>query len=308
MSEHINDGHPFTVDQGRDLGLDPKRLRSMFSAGALRREFRGVYVDAHVPDSRQGRMRALRLVTPANAVVCDETAAWVRGLDVFAPGARHDFTPAMVIQHGGSRIVRPGSRGRQAILDSEDIEFVDGIHLTTPLRTVSDLLRTMYRPYALAAADAFAAAGLVERDEVVDHVARLKGFRGVVQARSLANVIEPKTQSPGESWQRLRILDAGFPPPVAQLHVVDDFGRTYVIDLTYPERLIGSEFDGREFHTDGAHRAHDDERRAYLSDVYGWRWSNATRGRIFGADTSFEHELGDLLGMTPIARRWGTRA
>lgn len=307
MTELVNDGYPFTVPQGRDLGLDPKRLRSMYALGTLRREFRGVYVDARVPDSRRGRMRALRLVTPANAVVCDETAAWVMGLDVFAPGDRHDFTPAMVLQHGGSRIVRPGSRGRQAILRSEDVDFVEGIHLTTPLRTVSDLLRSMYRPYALAAADAFAAAGLVRPPEVVDYVARLNGYRGIVQARSLAAVIEPKTQSPGESWQRLRMIDAGFPLPEAQHVVVDDFGRTFFIDLSYPERLIGSEFDGREFHTDAGHRQHDDDRRGYLTDVYGWRWINGTRSRIFGTDTSFEDELGTALGMTPLARRWGHR-
>jgi len=307
MPELINDGHPFTVLQGRDLGLRPERLRKMFAVGMLRREFRGVYVDAHVPDSRRGRLRALRLVTPDNAVICDETAAWVMGLDVFAPGMRHDFRPAMVLRHGGSRIVRPGSRGRQAILPSEDVVYVDGVHVTSPVRTVSDLLRKMYRPYALAAADAFAAAGLIDIDEIVAYVARLKGYRGIVQARSLAAITDPRMQSPGESWQRLRMLDAGFPPPHPQFEVVDDFGRSYFIDLPYPDLLIGTEYDGQEFHTDVNHRQHDDDRRAYLQDLYGWRWVIGDRARIFGDDTSFEDELGAMLGMTPIARWWGTR-
>jgi len=307
MSELINDGHPFTVPQARDLALRPGRLRQLCALGLLRREFRGVYVDARVPDSRRGRLRALHLVTPDNAVICDETAAWVMGLDVFAPGMRHDFTPAMVLRHGGSRIVRPGSRGRQAILPAEDVQFVDGLHVTTPVRTVSDLLRTMYRPYALAAADAFAGAGLVDADQVADYVARLKGYRGIVQARSLAALIDPRMQSPGESWQRLRMLDAGFPPPHPQFEIVDDFGRSYYIDLPYPDLLIGSEYDGREFHTDTDHAEHDGDRRDYLSDVFGWRWVIGRRARIFGPDTSFEDELGELLGMKPIARWWGHR-
>lgn len=307
VPELINDGYPFTLAQAPDLALMPSHLRRMCREGRLRREFRGVYVDARVPDSRRSRLRALILVTPDNAVVCDETAAWVRGLEVFSPGTRHNFEPAMVVRHGGAYLNHPRSRGRQAILSSEDIEFVDGIHVTTAVRTVSDLLRKMYRPYALAAADAFAHAGLVEVDDVVQYVARLKGYRGIVQARSLASVIEPKTQSPGESWQRLRMLDAGLPPPDPQFEVIDDFGRSYFIDLPYPELLIGSEYDGREFHTDDLHRAHDDERRGYLSDLFGWRWVIGNRERIFGTDTSFEDELGDLLGIKPIARWWGTR-
>lgn len=308
MPELINDGYPFTVTQGRDLGFAPVLLRRMREERLLRREFRSVYIDARVPDSRRTRLRALSLVTPDNAVVCDETAAWVRGLDVFSPGTRHDLEPAMVVRHGGARIVHPQSRGRQAIIHADDIEFVDGVHLTTCVRTVSDLLRKMYRPYALAAADAFAHAGLVEPDELTQYVARLKGYRGIVQARSLAAIIEPRTQSPGESWQRLRMLDAGFPTPEPQFEQVDDFGRSYFIDLPYPEMLIGSEYDGREFHTDVHHLDHDLERRAYLTELYGWRWVIGTRARIFGPDTSFEDELGELLGIKPLARWWGTRA
>ena len=280
----------------------------MSAQGILRREFRGVYVDARVPDSRSGRLRAIQLVTPDNAVVCDETAAWLHGLDVFAPGARHNFEPAMMVRHGGAHIVHPGARGRQAMISAEDIDYVDGVHVTTPVRTVSDLLRKMYRPYALAAADAFAAAGLIDPDAVVEHVARLKGFRGIVQARSLAAIIEPRTESPGESWQRLRMLDAGFPPPEPQFEVIDECGRSFRIDLPYPDLLIGSEYDGREFHLDAAHRSNDAERRSHLTEVYGWRWVIGTRDRIFGDDTAFEHELGKLLGMVPISRWWGIRS
>lgn len=308
MPELINDGFPFTGQQAAELAMTPRQLRNAVLEGRLRREFRNVYVDAMVPDSRAGRLRAISLVKPSGAVACSETAAWLYGLEVFAPGERHRFEPSFLVEHSRTRVERAGALGRQAVLDTDDIDFVGGIHVTTPVRTVSDLLRRMYRPYALAAADAFAHAGLITRDEVIEYVARLKGYRGIVQARSLAYIIEPRTQSPGESWQRLRMLDAGFPPPEPQFEVVDEFGRSFFIDLPYPDRLIGCEFDGREFHTDPAHVQHDDERRSYLSDLYGWRWVMGTRERIFGTDTSFEDELGALLGMKPLARWWGHRA
>lgn len=305
MPDLINDGFPFTNTQARDLGLSPKILRRDHEQGLLRRDFRGVYVDARVPDSRRTRLRSIKLVTPDNAIVCDETAAWLRKLNVFTPGSRHDFVPSMLVDHGRGRVERPGSRGRQAIITSDDVDFADGVHLTTALRTTSDLLRKMYRPYALAAADAFAHAALIDLDELIDYVARRKGYRGIVQARSLSTMVEPRTQSPGESWQRLRMLDAGFPPPEPQFEIKDDFGRSFFVDLPYPELLIGTEYDGREFHTDDEHRAHDEKRRTYLTEVYGWRWVIGDRARIFGTDTSFEHDLGSLLGIAPLARRWG---
>lgn len=303
----LNDGFPFTTIQACDLGLTPGRLRSALFEGAVRREFRDVYVDSRVPDSRNGRLRAIALVNPGGAVACNETAAWLYGLDVFAPSERHRFEPSFVVEHSRAKVKRSGARGRQAILDSEDVDHVGGVHVTTPLRTASDLLRRMYRPYALAAADAFAHAALIDVGDLVDYVGRLKGYRGIVQARSLAAIVEPRTESAGESWQRLRIHDAGFPPPEPQFEVVDDFGRRFYVDLPYPEMLIGTEFDGREFHTDEVHVAHDQKRRGYLSDRYGWRWVIGTRARLFGDDTSFEDELGHLLGMKPLARWWGTR-
>ena len=264
-----------------------------------------MYVDARVPDSRAHRLRAIKLVTPPEAIVSDETAAWLYGLDVFPPREQHNLEPALVVVHGTTRVRRSGTRPRQALIKAPDITYADGVHITTAIRTASDLLRKLYRPYALAAADGFARAGLVDADELSEYVNRLKGYRGIVQARTLAAIVDPRMQSPGESWQRLRIHDAGFPPPEPQFEVIDDFGRSMFIDLPYPDLLIGTEFDGREFHTAEAHVAHDRERRDYLSDLYGWRWVIGTRVRLFGMDTSFEDELGSLLGIKPIARWWG---
>ncbi|MET1037962.1 MAG: type IV toxin-antitoxin system AbiEi family antitoxin domain-containing protein, partial [Aeromicrobium sp.] len=257
MSWLTNDGHPFTTSQAAGLGLSPKNLRLHVQHGLVRRVFRGVYLDARVPDSRATRLRALALVTPDNAVISDETAAWVRGVEVFAPSRRHDFQPSMLVRHSGARVDRVGSRGRQAILEADDVEFIGGVHVTTAVRTASDLLRRMYRPYALAAGDAMARAGLVDVEQLKDYVARRKGYPGIVQARALAALVDPRAQSPGESWQRLRIHDAGFPPPEPQFEVIDPLGRSYFIDLPYPELLIGSEYDGRTFHTDEEHVLHD---------------------------------------------------
>ena len=46
-------------------------------------------------------------------------------------------------------------------------------------------------------------------------------------------VAEPLAESPGESWLRLRLIDAGFGRPTAQI-VVKGSSRDFRIDLGYP--------------------------------------------------------------------------
>jgi hypothetical protein len=308
MSNLINDGLPFLAHAHRDVGLSRTELYAAAEARRIRPVYRGCHVDARVPDSRRLRIQSIDLVRPTEAIACNETAAFLFGIDAFKPSERHLLTPSFVVPHATSRLRRPGVRCRQAILPSADITTIDDVLTTTPVRTVSDLLRGLYRPHALASADAFARAGLVSVAEVVDYVHRLKGYRWIVQARSLAVLIDGRAETAGESWQRLRIHDAGFPPPTLQFEVIDDEGVLRRLDLAYPELLIGSEYDGREFHTRPKDRDHDLVRREDLTERFGWRWVNADYARIFGPHPAFELELGELLGIPPLLpRRWGTR-
>ncbi len=51
----------------------------------------------------------------------------------------------------------------------------------------------------------------------------------------------------GESWLRLRIVDAGFPRPVVQIEVLDADGRcVYRLDLGWPDRRLAVEYDGQD--------------------------------------------------------------
>jgi hypothetical protein len=305
VHDHIHDGQPFTTATAYAFGWTAKQLKNLTDHGRVRRLCRGVYVDAQAADTRAQRLAAIALIRPPGAIACNETAAWLHGVDAFKPSERFLLVPSFVVPHSSTRLTVPAARCRQALLADDDITSIGGIYATTPLRTTSDLLRRLYRPYALSAADAFVRAGLVDLRELWEFIAQLKGFPGIVQARSLAGLVDGRAQTSGESWQRLRIHDAGFPTPTPQFEVVDHHGSRFFLDLAYPEILIGSEYDGREFHTDYRDRAHDDERRAHLTDLYGWRWENADRDRLFGPDFSFEMNLGKLLGIEPRPRSWG---
>ncbi len=177
--------------------------------------------------------------------------------------------------------------------------------VTNAVRTTVDLLRTMWRPHALAAADAMAHARLVTLEEVQAHIKGMKRYPGIVQARSLVRMIEPLAESPGESWQRLRLIDAGLPVPQAQVQLYNRAGGAIVrLDNAYKAAKVGLEYDGREFHDDPVDQEHDDSKRRYCREVLGWRLMAAKHADIFGDDPSYEQRVGDWLGIRPLPRRW----
>ena len=268
--------------------------------------FYGVYVDASVPDNRVLRIHAIKLVAPPHAVVCDCSASWLYGVDAFRPSDRFLMRPSLVVPHGSTRVTYAGVDCREAYIDPSDVLEIDSLLITSPIRTTVDLMRKLWRPYALAAADGMTRAGLVSTAQVFEFVRRLRGFPGVVQARQLMKYIDPGAESPGESWTRLRLLDAGFPRPETQIVLPDQDGREIArLDIGYRDRLIAIEYDGREFHTADDDRAHDERRRAYLTDALGWRFEVANSDSVLGDEPALERRLGELLELEPrLPRCW----
>ena len=140
---------PFTAVHAHDLGVSEKVLRRLAREGLLRRLFPGVYVDSMADDDTLMRCRALSLAVPDTAVVTDESAAWVHGVDVLAPGD-HVIPPPLSIDEapGHTRVRKRGCDGGERMLDDCDVEVVHGVRVTTPLRTALDLGRLRPRDRA----------------------------------------------------------------------------------------------------------------------------------------------------------------
>ncbi len=306
MDELINEGRPFLGSQSREHGISPKDLRTLFATHRLRRVFRGVYVDTTVSDTRAIRAASLHLVKPAHGVFFGTTVAFLLGVDAFPPRARFAFVPECIVPHHSTRCTALFVRCREGYLPQTDLDEIGGLLVTNPVRTTVDLLRTLWRPHALAAADAMAHEGFVTRQEVMSYVASMRRFPGIVQARSLAPLIDHKSESPGESWQRLRLVDAGFPIPESQIEIRDRGGVLRArLDNGYSRVKVGVEYDGREFHTEDDDKEHDEKRRGYLEDTRGWRLCVATREDIFGESPAFEIQVGAWIGIPPqLPRRW----
>ena len=115
---------------------------------------------------------------------------------------------------------RPPSRG--ALLCGHlaaDTCVVGGIPAINPVRTAVDVLRWLPPHMGLAIADAWQPTAWSRPR--VSHCGDFPASRGIRQARYLAGLVEPRTESFGESWLRLPIVDAGFPRPTAQVEVLD---------------------------------------------------------------------------------------
>lgn len=243
----------------------------MVQEGVVRRVVRGVYMAATAEDTVELRARALALVLADHQVVCDRTAAWLYGVDVFT-FADLDFVPEIetCARRGNGPCRRAEVDGRTRDLGDADVATIEGIQVTTPLRTALDLACILERRDAVAALDAFRRReGLSVADLVVGST-RYRRRRGVVQLRELIPLSDPRAESARESWTRLAIHDEGLPAPEPQVWIEVDGVPTYRLDLAYRRRRIAVEYDGWEFHERTAEqRELTRARRAWLR-AHGW--------------------------------------
>ena len=261
---------PFTTAEALSLGYPRKALSRLVEKRVLRRLFTGVYLHLDVPTTQSIRLAAARLATGEDAVLCDRTAAWVWGVDVFAY-AELDTTPPIETYRlrGRRRTDRTGCEGGTRDLCPEDWCTIDGVRVTTPIRTALDLACNLYPRAALAAMDALARAHGFTSAELVRLLPRYIRRRGVVQARRLVRLVDPRAESQPESWMR-EVLDAHeFAMPTPQYWVVEDGLPAYRLDLAYEHAKVAIEYDGEEFHTSDEDRERDEKRRAWLRER-GW--------------------------------------
>jgi hypothetical protein len=171
--------------------------------------------------------------------------------------------------------------GRTRDLRSEDVVVIGGVRVTTPLRTAADLLCLLPRRQALAAADALMREHGFTTADLRRLLIRYFRRRGVVQARSLAPLVDARSESAGESWARVAIVDHGLALPEPQHWVCVDGERIYRLDLAYPHARIAIEYDGAAHHTSPADRRRDEQRRSWLR-ARGWRFIILTKDSFTG--------------------------
>ncbi|MBC3760686.1 hypothetical protein ACUN7V_09950 [Quadrisphaera oryzae] len=293
----------FALRDLKDLGLDRRWLAAAVATGDVVEVVRGAYVPAVRLGDPLAVARAAALVLPPHVVACRGLAAMIHGVDPRGPG--RDDSPLGVQGLVPAANRTPRWRGVsifEAPLPDGDVMDVGGVLVTTPERTALDCARYLSPPMALAVLDRMARQGLVDREVLLLRIEEFRGDRGVGQARYLIVHIEPDTESYGESWLRLRVVDAGFPRPEPQIWVPEPRPGADRLDMGWPQVRKGVEYDGEEFHGPEQESA-DELRRLRLEQDFGWRFLSARKGAVLGPSMRLEAEIGELLGLAPRIRR-----
>ncbi len=262
---------PFTTAQSVAAGVPDHVLRQSLATGEVRRVLRGVYVLGALPDTVLLRARAARLVVSPHSVLCDRTAAWIHGCEVF-DYRELDLVPPLesYVLRGKDPTDRPECAGGTRDLLPVDWTEVGGVRVTTPLRTAADLACKLPRRQAVAAGDALMRRHGFTTADLVDLLERrYRRRRGVRRARESAPIMNPAAESQAESWVRVVMHDHGLPPPVLQHWVAVDGVSTYRLDLAYPHAKVAIEYNGEEFHSSPADREADRIRLEWLR-AHGW--------------------------------------
>lgn len=201
----------------------------------------------------------------ARATVSHEAAAALWGIELVGE-PRHRLT--VPLQR--SRLVVPGWEVRRLDLPADDVVVVDGVRLTTQVRTILDLTQVLPLAHAVAAADSALRKELVGVEELVPLLASRRG-RHAAAARAVAGLVDPLAGSVLESLLRVLLHLGGVPAPRTQYSIADSDG-AFVgrVDFAWPGVRLVVEADGFAFHSDrAAYRS--DRRRTNALEQLGWR-------------------------------------
>jgi len=237
------------LSAGLDRGAVARRVR----AGRLRRVHRGVYQVGPVPAARSREMAAVLACGPTAAISYSSGA---RMHQIPVPGRKSDPVDVSVPAHVAR--FRPGvCVHRVQSLGETDVTRVQGIPVTTPVRTLVDLAAV------LAARDLERAVSFALREQDMDR-ASLEACARRLQPRAGIPLLLKLLSSEGgpafiRSEAEARFLDlirgSGIPTPKTNVRVCGS-----EVDFYWPKERVILEVDGYQYHKTRA-RYHGDRAR-----------------------------------------------
>jgi len=274
-------------------------------AGHLVSPVRGVFHAAHLDDGLDLRIACLRLVVPGDAVLTDRTAGWLHGAPmILAPNDHLSVPPVSMYRSPGYRLRSKATSSGERTFGPDDVVEIDGLRVTSTLRTTCDLGRLLHRDQAIAAMDSMMHVAEFVPEVILVAAERFRGQRGVRQLRELAPLVDARSQSPGESILRLRWLACTtLPRPTPQLCVQGPDGLCY-LDLGVEGLRYAAEYDGLRWHGP-EQRAHDEHRRGWLTRTGEWIIDVFVDSDISGRGQNAEARL--IQGIARANRRLGSR-
>jgi hypothetical protein len=201
---------------------------------------------------------------------------WSRRRDVVAGRSASALHGARWIDDGASAELlydyrRPpsGIRTWSDRVAEDEVQVISGISATTPARTALDLACRYPLDKAVAAIDALARATDLKLCDVEILAERYWGRRGVRRSRIALSLVDPGAESPRETWLRLLLIRAGFPPPQTQIPVYECGALIACLDMGWGDIRLAVEYEGDHHRTD-RRQFNKDIRRAEAVAELGW--------------------------------------
>ncbi|WP_189193470.1 type IV toxin-antitoxin system AbiEi family antitoxin domain-containing protein [Micromonospora fulviviridis] len=265
-------GGVVTASQAVSLGFSRDQVRHLVRSGRWIRVARGCFVPAPQADVaalRRARIRAaVESLGPGAVAVLDTAAELHRIGGLRALSAVHVSVPP-----GRPRPQRPADPDlvvHQLTLGPGDVGTTAGVAVTTPVRTVADVILRVDRYSAVSVVDSALNRRLIDESDLSPVAALIARRRGAVAARRCLAESDGRAQSPLETRVRLRCVDGGVPPDALQLEVRDVDGYLLGIgDLAWRGARVIAEADGQTPHQTPQAIYEDRTRRNRLANA-GW--------------------------------------
>lgn len=168
---------------------------------------------------------------------------------------------------------------------------IEGALVTSPARTAFDIALT--RPFAEAVVVADQA---MRRDGAAEEFGALVEWfgrgRGYARLARVAAFVDPRSESPGESWSRVLMHELGFARPGLQFEVITD-GRSEFADFAWLGARVLGEFDGEikyrldRYRRGGAvedvvirEKNRENRMRRNATGFARWDWQDLRAGRL----------------------------
>lgn len=242
-----------TAAQLYAAGRSPAQVRTLVRSGRLVVIGHGIYVTQTVASQFAGlehgdhwlRAAAVLVAAGPGSVLSHQSAALAHNIDVIGQ-----------VDHVTMTTTQPGRRGRRngvhryQVVSRPEIVRKFGLPVTTPLRTVIDLIRTLPFPEGVVAADCAARLGEITLAELRLEAERLPQRPGSVRLARAAYFADSQAESPLESLARAVFDDGGLPPPVLQMPIHGDRGFIGRVDFYWPQHKTIAEVDGAAKYAD----------------------------------------------------------
>jgi very-short-patch-repair endonuclease len=243
-----------TAAQCHQAGVPKQQVNVLCRTKQWARLAQGTYlVNADIlggEPPRRALIRAALLSAGPYAVAVLGTAAELLGIAGVGMTPGDVFDVNLPGDHARpQRLGTANLRLHQLTLRAGDTTLVDGLPVTTPARTVADLMLRLDRFGAVSVLDSALNRHLVLPDELDLVRAYMRGRRGAVRTVPWLREADTRAESPLETRVRLRAVDGGVPPDELQFRVRDRNGEVVAIgDLAWLGARIIGEADGGEAH------------------------------------------------------------